>query len=567
MTTAFLPNDLMSTPSTTTPAPATYDVVVVGGAVAGASVALLLKRDQPDLRILLVELRERFGHKVGEATVEVSGFFLERVLQLGDHLYREHLPKHGLRYWFAGSADDTLETMGEVGPQVAPHVPSFQLDRAKLDEHVLALAVEEGCELARPARVISFGESWPRSEIEIETLEEPRKRRRIHSRWLVDASGRHAFLARKKGLLSRLEPHPTAASWSRWTGTLDLDGPEFMGSPESPRLPRLQAQRRLATNHFTGEGWWCWVIPLSNGKTSVGLVYDKRLLDPQNEIGAFGTHDGTLPVGEERLDARARYERFVRAQPGLRQLLDGAEMCDDCMTYSFVPYRASQYMGRGWALVGDAASFIDPYYSPGLDHVAMSSYATFRILRRDLAGDLDDAVLDQTIEAHNTAFEVSYDRWFDALYRDKYKLLGDGELVTSSFLVETALYYLGVVTPILRNVDALANPVFGAPLPQSKIAYKMASAFRRRMVRLAELRKKRGLYGRRNRELRMYPKGFGLGVKALPALSRGLAMWLRLEAEQVLATVTGRKGPDEARDADLAAAPAAATPRSDRPAA
>ena len=518
-----------------------YDVVVVGGALAGASVALLLKRDRPDLRVLLVELRERFGHKVGEATVEVSGFFLERVLQLGDHLYRDHLPKHGLRYWFAGSTDDTLETMGEVGPRVAPHVPSFQLDRAKLDEHVLSLAVEAGCDLERPARIVSFEEGWPNSEIEIESLDAERTRRVVQSRWLVDASGRHAFLARRKGLLSRLEPHPTAATWSRWTGTLDLDGPEFMGSPETPRLPRLQAQRRLATNHFTGEGWWCWVIPLSNGKTSVGLVYDKRRLDPQNEIGPFGVHDGADPAEADRLDARSRYERFVRAQPGLRQLLADAEMCDDCMTYSFVPYRASRYMGRGWALVGDAAAFIDPYYSPGLDHVSMSSYATFRLLRSELAGDLDEVALDEAIEAHNQAFEVSYDRWFDALYRDKYELLGDGELVTSSFLVETALYYMGVVTPILRDVRALANPVFGAPLPQSKIAYQMARAFRRRMVRLARLRKARGLYGRRNRELRLYPKGFGLGVRALPALGRGLAMWLRLELEQVVATLTRRR--------------------------
>ena len=34
--------------------------------------------------------------------------------------------------------------------------------------------------------------------------------------------------------------------------------------------------------------------------------------------------------------------------------------------------------------MGDAASFIDPYYSPGLDHAAMSVYATARILEADL---------------------------------------------------------------------------------------------------------------------------------------------------------------------------------------
>jgi flavin-dependent dehydrogenase len=48
-----------------------YDVVIIGGAVAGASAAVLLKRRMPQLKVLVVEKTDRFDWKVGESTVEV----------------------------------------------------------------------------------------------------------------------------------------------------------------------------------------------------------------------------------------------------------------------------------------------------------------------------------------------------------------------------------------------------------------------------------------------------------------------------------------------------------------
>jgi len=77
-----------------------YDVVILGGAFSGASAALLLRRDRPDLSVLVIEKQEAFDAKVGEATTEMSGMFLTRRLALWNHLEREHLPKEGLRYWF-----------------------------------------------------------------------------------------------------------------------------------------------------------------------------------------------------------------------------------------------------------------------------------------------------------------------------------------------------------------------------------------------------------------------------------------------------------------------------------
>src|SRR4249919_880679 len=152
----------------------TRDVVVVGGAVAGASTAILLKRGNPSLRVLVVEKSERFDWKVGESTVEISAYFLTRVLKQYDHLSREQLPKQAFRYWFVNDDVTCLREASEVGPTQLARTPSFQLDRSKLDEHLLKVAAEEGSEVWRPARVTGFdlgGDSGNRVTVEKESGE------------------------------------------------------------------------------------------------------------------------------------------------------------------------------------------------------------------------------------------------------------------------------------------------------------------------------------------------------------------------------------------------------------
>ena len=61
--------------STVNPDSPLYDVVVVGGSLSGAATATLLLRQNPELKLLLVEKSTHFTRRVGEATVEVSAVF------------------------------------------------------------------------------------------------------------------------------------------------------------------------------------------------------------------------------------------------------------------------------------------------------------------------------------------------------------------------------------------------------------------------------------------------------------------------------------------------------------
>ena len=57
-----------------------YDVAIIGGAFSGAATALVLKRRQPNARVLIIEKTSEFDRKVGESTTEVSSCYMNLVI-------------------------------------------------------------------------------------------------------------------------------------------------------------------------------------------------------------------------------------------------------------------------------------------------------------------------------------------------------------------------------------------------------------------------------------------------------------------------------------------------------
>jgi hypothetical protein len=128
-----------------------YDVIIIGGALSGAGTAVLLLQQRPELRILIIEKSAAFTRRVGEATIEISTYFLTHSLGLMQYLNETQLNKQGLRFWFANEETQNLGECSEVGPGYLARVPAFLVDRAAMDEEVLRRAVAMGAELWRPA--------------------------------------------------------------------------------------------------------------------------------------------------------------------------------------------------------------------------------------------------------------------------------------------------------------------------------------------------------------------------------------------------------------------------------
>jgi flavin-dependent dehydrogenase len=482
-----------------------YDVVIIGGAAAGGSTATLLRREAPALRVLIVEKQAQFDEKVGEATTEMSAMFLTRRLALWQHLEREHLPKEGLRYWFYNERVDSHATASESGGFLRSTVPSFQLRRDVLDEAILAQAVGEGAELLRPARVVDLRIGEFDHELTLEHGSGVRSR--VGCRWVIDASGRARVIGQRLGLIERNDEHPTASIWCRWKNVRHIDDIAARGPIEF--AARNVGSRRLATNHYPGFGYWIWVIPLGNGETSIGVVFDKRHVDLHQVSAA---------------ERPAAFVAFLKQNPALAELLDGAEpRFEDLRYYSQLAYVSRQYMGAGWALVGDAAAFLDPYYSPGLDHVAFSSEATVQIVAADHRGES----IETAVREHNETFLRSYRRFFEAVYKDKYRYMGEHDLLTASFLIDTAQYYVFVVIPAYRFFKRFHwMPVLG-PKPAG-LNFRLMRLYNRRLGKLALLRQEMGEAGQRN-DRRRISAYFALDRAPLFMALRGLRLWARAE--------------------------------------
>jgi flavin-dependent dehydrogenase len=412
-----------------------YDVVIIGAGLAGLSLArqLLLNSEK---KILLVEKRAEIPpaqQKVGEATVQVSGYYFSKVLDLEEHLLREHFMKYNLRFFYktVGRENRCYEDYGQSYIRTPSNIATYQLDRNKLEAELLKLNREfPAFSFYAPAAdlSVSLADDGPHAL----SFTTNGRDVAVQTDWVVDTSGRGKFLARRLGLT---QPNPIrhGASFLWVEGLVNIEKLTDL-SPKEIRLRKDRAATGhlpvwLATNHFVGEGFWFWVIPLQ-GKTSLGLVYDntifprERALTPQKLIEW---------VCEE-------FPLFARDLP-YRKILAHSSFKD-------FSYGCAQTIHPSqWALSGEAGRFTDPLYSPGSDFIALhNTLITDAILTThtsELAGKcyLYELLMQSLYESLVPTYAISYDA------------LGDQEAFVLKYTWELSAYFSFFVFPFINDLS------------------------------------------------------------------------------------------------------------------
>lgn len=344
-----------------------FDVVVIGGGPGGSATAGLLAKQGH--RVLVIE-REKFPrYHIGESLITGT------IPTLDDLGLRDRLDQMGFTRKYGGTLlwGKSQGTWDFRFTESSNYEYSFQVRRADFDALLLARARELGAYVIEEATVKEPMFEGDRIVGVSYAQKGSPETRTATCRMLVDASGQSHILGRRFDLVEWHEDLRNVAVWTYFQGC-NLYGGTRAGDTVTENRP---------------SGWF-WFIPLSDNTVSVGYV------TPIDELKKSGLSPEELYLAE-----------LGKAQE-VRALTDGATRVSGFRTIRDWSYTCRRFHGPGWALVGDAAAFIDPLLSTGVTLALRGAHG--------LADTIDATLRDPASEERMLGqYEKNYREFLDSL--------------------------------------------------------------------------------------------------------------------------------------------------------
>src|SRR5215207_1291778 len=218
-----------------------YDVAILGGGLAGLTLAIQLKKRRPGTSVVVLEKREGpaplAAFKVGESTVPAGAHYFAKVVGMETHLRQRQLTKFGLRFFTPAGDNRDITLRGEFGPAQYPPQDNYQIDRGLFENELAARGRQLGVDVQQGCRV---GEVELGSEEHEVMYTRGEADAAVRARWVVDAAGRASLWKRKLGLSKEIA-HTINSAWLRLSGGLDFeqwgaDNLEWMAKMTEPGL-------------------------------------------------------------------------------------------------------------------------------------------------------------------------------------------------------------------------------------------------------------------------------------------------------------------------------------------
>ncbi len=403
-----------------------FDVAILGGGPAGSVCAARLA--QLGRQVLVLEKASHPRFHLGESLLPNSLGVLETIGVLQD-VRRRFMVKRGAR--FVDGADDRRAVRYAFSEAFHPRWDhAFQVPRDEFDELLFRRAEACGADAREGWEATHIVRDGDRA-IGVQARGPDGTVHDIDARFVVDATGRDAALARAGGALERIPTLDRTALFTQvrgaWRDRGDREG-------DIQIVVFGQADQR---------GWF-WLIPFADGRTSVGAVVSGAWVRAHRAEG-----------GPEALFASA-----VQSAPAMGALLAEATTLFPARSTADFSFRVGTVRGERWLSVGDAAGFIDPLFSTGA-HLAMTT--ALQAAEAVHAALADDEVLPERFDAWERELRTGADLFVGAVqafYR--------GELV--SYLFAEAQH------PFLRRAitSMLAGDVFD---PDARWAREMRTRF------------------------------------------------------------------------------------------
>lgn len=335
-----------------------YDAIVIGGGPSGSTVAARLVQRQR--RVLLLE-KERFPRfHIGESLLPCSMPLFEQLGVMPALHEHGFLPKYAAEFV---TADGSVTRRYAFADGLIPGAPSaFEVDRAEFDHVLLKNAARLGAEVREATTVTRF--DITHEGVEVTARDETGAETRVSAQMLIDATGQTSLLAGKLGMREMDFGLKNFAVFSHFEGAWRHEG----------------IREGDITVVLVPGGWW-WVIPLSDGRTSLGQVGPASMLRGRKPDEAYFTEQ-------------------IAATPYLAKRLANAKRVAPVRTISDYSYVSKKLAGDRFVLVGDAGAFIDPVFSTG---VYLGMVGAFR------AAEAVDAAL--SVGRFSRREFVAYEAW------------------------------------------------------------------------------------------------------------------------------------------------------------
>ena len=307
------------------------DVAVIGGGPGGSTAAALLAR-----RVYKVIALEKAHHPrfhIGESLLPMNLPVFERLGVL-DKVRALGVFKSGADFEADNERGYNTYAFARAIGQSPPH--AYQVWRQDFDQMLYQHARECGADAREGHEVVRVEQRGSReSWLDVKT--DDGRSYAIQARYVVDASGRDAFLSAKKKLRRKNDQHQSAAIFGHFRGA-------------EPRAGEDAGNISI----YCFEHGWMWMIPLPDGVMSMGAVCRPDYLKQRKGRTV-----------EFLLDT-------LKLSPALWRRIEHAELIgNEVRVTGNYSYDSTQMGGPGWILVGDAFAFLDPVFSSGV-YLAMS---------------------------------------------------------------------------------------------------------------------------------------------------------------------------------------------------